>query len=69
MNVWTITEFTGFYPIGTSAVVVAPDEYEAASLLNKELMAIGLPASAKPDNFSKLDTTVPFVKILNDGNY
>lgn len=34
MNIYTITGFQGHYPVGTSAIIVANDQYEAAALLN-----------------------------------
>lgn len=69
MKVWITTEFKGFYPVGTSAVVVAESAESAATILNKELIDVGLPKSAEPRHFKRLPTNKPVAIILNDGDY
>lgn len=69
MKVWTTTRFSGLWPVGTSAVVVAETKEQAAQLLSAELEFIGLPQEVSPDDLTRLDTKTPNVLILNDGNY
>lgn len=68
MKTYTCEDFTGFYPIGTAAVVSARSRPEAAAQLNQELIRIGLEGNVKPESM------IPFsgqgqVRILRDGNY
>lgn len=69
MNVYTCTEFTGFWPVGAAAVVVAPDSSTAADMLNAELRKISLPGDAKTKDMQEVPTSAPLVCILLDGNY
>jgi hypothetical protein len=69
MQVWTNTEFDGYYPVGVAAVVVANTPQQAAELLNAELVKRGLTANAVPEQFTKLPTNSPHAVVLNDGNY
>lgn len=69
MKVWTNTEFTGRYPVGTAAVVVAATAEDAARFLNSALAERGLGSSAKAEQFVRLITSKEAVVILNDGNY
>ncbi len=68
MRIYTNTDFTGHYPVGTSAVVIADTPGEAAFHLNLTLREAGL----RGDAVDKDMIEVPFVKgvkILTDGNY
>lgn len=71
MKVWTNNCFTGHYPVGTAAVVVAEDATDAAELLNQSLRDMGLPGDAEAGEMVEItiaeDTTS--VTILCDGNY
>ena len=69
MKVWTNDKFTGFYPVGTAAVVVAESAKAAAALLNEKLREIGLPESANWRQFKVLPINKPFVRIICDGDY
>jgi hypothetical protein len=69
MKVWTYVGFIGHWPTGTAAVVVAPDEGTAASILNTKLIQIGLKPTAESGKFSKLNTGHPHAVVLVDGNY
>jgi hypothetical protein len=73
MLIFTSRGFAGHWPVGTAAVVVAPDAAEAKRLLEEHLAGVGLPqepgdvevefwATAHP-------TTAPRVRVLCDGNY
>ncbi len=69
--IYTCKTFTGFYPVGTAAVVVASDAVTASNLLNSHLQANGLPGDSTPDDMEHLDPEEDesFVRILCDGNY
>lgn len=67
MKVFTVNDFTGFWPVGTAAVVVAENEASARKLLEAKLAERRLPA----DGFTlhELSTEAPSVLILCDGDY
>lgn len=69
MNVYTNNSFTGHWPVGTAAVVVAPNNVVAAELLEEELKNRGLPQKIDPKKMERMSTYRPLVVILNDGNY
>ena len=64
--VYTCTTFTGYYPVGSAAVVRANSPEEAAELLNKELIFFGLQGDVKAEDMIIFNDDV---KILNDGDY
>ena len=69
MNVYTIIGFTGHWPAGTAAVVVAQTAAMAARALEEALRQQGLPQMIDPAKMERLSTYVPTIRILNDGNY
>ena len=71
MNVFTFTNFSGHYPVGTAAVVVAHDLIEAKRLLGEQLAASDLPAlDGQVDvNISRVDLEEQQAIILLNGNY
>jgi len=69
MKVWLNTDFTGHYPVGTAAVVVADTAQQAAEMLNAALVEGGLTANSTPEQFTRLPTNSPRAVVLNDGNY
>lgn len=72
MKVFYITGFKGHYPVGTSAVIVAPNRVVAVSLLIKKLREHGLHLSLKdvnPKDFKQLDVLQPHAVVLQDGDY
>lgn len=71
MRVWTNTTFKGLWPVGTSAVVVAPSARVAAELLNAELLARSLPQDepVKAKDMKEVDTSTRQVIVLQFGNY
>lgn len=69
MNTYTITGFTGHWPVGTAAVVVAQTAAMAAQALEEALRQQGLPQVIDPAKMERLSTYVPTIRILNDGNY
>jgi hypothetical protein len=63
--IFVSTDFTGHWPVGTAAVVRAPDEEVAVAILCEKLREQGLPQDKAP-------TVQRFegeVAILQDGNY
>lgn len=69
MNIYTCHTFKGHWPVPTAAVVVANSSEMAAALLNESLEQAGLSGDVLPDQMDLLDTRLPAVKILSDGNY
>lgn len=68
MKLWTNKKFTGHWPVGTAAVVVAADATLAADYLNLFLAEQGLP-DTKPEDFEEIPHKEGEVRILCDGNY
>ena len=69
MKVWTNNEFTGHWPVGTAAVVVADTAQQAAELLAAELAKEGLTDPVTEDQFKQLKTDSPLVRVLHNGDY
>ncbi len=72
MKTFTFTGFTGHYPVGTAAVVVAEGLSAAWGLLSRELEKSGLPAMNLDDDaiqVVEMDSNTQKVEILLDGNY
>ena len=69
LRVWSITSFTGHYPVGVAAVVVAKDAEDAAKLLTVELSAHGLEQEIKAKSMREVPMVIPMAFILADGNY
>jgi|GEM_PF-2309499 len=69
MKIYKCTNFTGFYPVGVAAVVVAECASAAEHLLNVALQAVGLPGDAQIDEDSAIDPTVPGIVMLRNGEY
>lgn len=71
LKVFAAKGFTGHYPVGTSAIVVAPNANTAADMLAARLAQLGLeqkePITAA--HMVEIDDSIPGVLILNDGNY
>jgi hypothetical protein len=69
MKAFAHVQFTGFYPAGTAAVVVADNADEAAQLLSESLKSIHLGQDIKADEFVEIDLTQHNAMILRDGDY
>lgn len=69
MNTYTCTSFTGHFPVGTAAVVVARSRIEAAHALEKALATQGLPQTIDPKTMLIVDPHHQNVRVLLDGNY
>ncbi len=59
MKVFTCDQFTGFYPVGTAAVVVAHDKKEARKKLEGELTYLGLEQKVPLKDIKTIDTALP----------
>lgn len=66
MRVFTCNDFTGHWPVGTAAVVVAEDKEAAKKLLTAKLKAAGLKFDG---NLREVNIHMAEATILNDGNY
>ena len=71
MKTWTCNNFTGYWPVGTAAVVYHETQAAAAELLNFVLKEKGLRGDAKPEDMQEFPSDVrgPQVRVLNDGDY
>lgn len=69
MKIYTCTDFTGVWPVGVAAVVVADCAAAAEHMLNVALRARGLPGDAQVHEGAAIDVARPGVRILTDGNY
>ena len=67
--IFTNTKCIGHYPVGFAAIIVADNAFQAADLLNKELVEHGLPMSAVAENMIPFDISKPRALILVNGNY
>ena len=70
-QVFTFTNFTGHYPVGTAAVVVAKSKSEAIMLMDEQLSEAGLPALDEQEGVkvSLVDLDVYQAIILLNGDY
>lgn len=68
MKVFYNREFSGHWPVGTSAVVVAADAEMAAYMLGEQLAADALPQQISPNDMIELEM-VPQVVVLQNGDY
>ena len=68
-RIYTCVKFTGHQPVGTAAVVSAPDAHTARDILNTVLRREGLPGDA--DMYSMIEFTTDKLQcvILNNGDY
>jgi hypothetical protein len=67
-KIYTCNNFDGYYPVGSAAVIVADNKYEAKSLLLATLENMLLP---QEDGLQiiEVDTNKKQVVILRDGDY
>ena len=73
MKVFYCDEFTGHYPVGTAAIIVAKTIKEAAQQLMIELANRGLEQSIDVEQLTEVKPNqpgaTPFALILCDGDY
>lgn len=67
MRVFVCNDFTGFWPVGTAAVVVADNEVAARGLLGAALREKGL--NDPRFTLVEIDTGAAGAFILRDGGY
>jgi hypothetical protein len=66
VKVFVSSDFTGHYPVGSAAVVVAANEDEARALLTAELAKEGLVFDG---TLKAMKTNAPHALILCNGEY
>ena len=76
MKAFTCNRFTGHYPVGSAAVVIADNPRDAANLLNGRLVCNELPGDAQEEDMIELcevkisdPRQIGLVRILCDGDY
>ncbi len=69
MKVFSCNEFTGHYPVGASAVVIAENIEEAVAALQAKLTKVGLKQDIVPEQLDEINLNQPQVIILQDGQY
>lgn len=66
MQVYTTVDFTGHYPVGVSAVIVAENEEQARKLIEDELREHGLKFDG---TLRRINSTAPRAFVLQNGDY
>lgn len=66
MKVFISKDFTGHWPVGTAAVILAEDDVQAKFYLRQDLKARGL---GEQTVFTVQEISGPGAHILCDGNY
>lgn len=61
--------FSGYYPVGASAIIVAPDVNVAMALMIVKLAEMNLSQKNPALEIKELDSTNQAVHILTDGDY
>lgn len=61
--------FSGYYPVGASAIIVAPDKSSAEALMTLQLDEMKLLHQNKTVELKELDSSHMAVHILTDGDY
>ena len=69
MKVYYCKSFTGRYPVGTAAIILANNIVEAKKLLEIELTNHGLEQEISYSQIMEIDRSRPQALILNDGDY
>ncbi len=70
MNTYTCKTFTGHWPVGSVAIVMAKNIHDAANKLNAELKEMGLPGDARSSDMTIFPIGIKEqVRVLTDGNY
>lgn len=69
MKTFVNNSFTGRYPTGAAAVVVAPSRSRTAEILKARLAKIGLPQEVNAKDMREVKTASEQCEILYDGDY
>lgn len=67
-RLWVCTDHHGHYPVGVASIIMANSEDEARRLLAAGLRESGLDAD-KGFTLLELNISMPFARVLHDGNY
>lgn len=68
MKIFSCDDFTGHYPVGTSAIIIAEDEAQAKSLLDEKLLEQNLKLDGT-ESFKEINLHSAKAIILNNGDY
>lgn len=69
MKVFYNNNFSGHWPVGTSAVIVASNQEEAKRMLEDQLSTEGLKQECDIDDFVEINSDAQSVIILQNGDY
>ena len=69
MKVYMNNTFSGHYPVGSAAVVVAENKQSAAAMLSEILTRNGLSQEVTPSSMMEVDLNKPNTYLLADGEY
>lgn len=64
MKVFTCTDYIGCNRDAPAAVIVAPDRFAAAELLEAELALVGLPQTIKPEDLNEISANRAVAYVL-----
>ncbi len=67
MKVFTTNDFNGYWPDGTAAIIIAPDEATARSLITAKLRQLGFSLQLQPSTpLLEIDITRSHLLVLQD---
>jgi hypothetical protein len=69
MKAFTCTKFKGHWPVGVSAIIIAPTAFMAVELLEEELTLAGIPQEVKISKLEEISLEESKAIILRDGDY
>jgi hypothetical protein len=70
LKIFYCIDHNGHWPVGVASLIVAETKEQAQALLDAELVSRYLkPYSEEPYTLIELDTSVPGVTVLRDGDY
>lgn len=69
MKLWTCTTFSGHWPVGTAAIVIANNVDYACIALEDDLRKQWLSQTITPDMLEQVKFDAPKVIVLNNGDY
>lgn len=72
MRLFTCTDHKGHWPVGTASIVLASNEAEARSLLDRKLYENNLILNGETTHYTLNEVSLedgPKAIILNDGDY
>jgi len=69
MKVYMNNTFSGYYPVGSAAVVVAENRQSAAALLSEILKRVDLSQEVAPESMMEVDLNKTNAYLLAVGEY